>query len=159
MKSRVWGPPTSLGVVEVDELLPLVVGQQAEDGAAQGRSHLDDELHLVVGGVTGRDEGGVQGAAEGGQGVHGLLVVESKDGVDPTGELRANCRDSRGREDRVGLAIKHSGGEKKRGEEKKCMHLHKCAPHHFGAATDQPECLDPLLMTCQLGILVFYLDS
>lgn len=86
------------------------MGEQAEDGAAQGRPHLDDELHLVVGGVTGRDEGGVQGAAEGGQGVHGLLVVESKDGVDPAGELRANCGDSRGREDAVSLAMKHSKG-------------------------------------------------
>lgn len=120
MKSRVSGPPTSLGVVEVDELLPLVVGEQAEDGAAQGRSHLDDELHLVVGGVTGRDEGGVQGAAEGGQGVHRLLVVESKDGVDPPGELRANCGDSRGREDGVGLAIKHSRGKKKGRKKSAC---------------------------------------
>lgn len=41
----------------------------------------------------------------------------------------------------------------------KCVRLHKCVPHHFGAATDQPKCLDPPLMTCQLGILVFYLDS
>lgn len=114
VKLRLPGPPTSLGVVEVDKLLPLVVGEQAEDGAAQGRPHLDDELHFVVGGVAGRDEGGVQGAAEGGQGVHGLLVVESKDGVDPAGELRANCRDSRGREDGGGLAIKHSGGKKKK---------------------------------------------
>lgn len=129
MKSRASGPPTSLGVVEVDELLPLVVGEQAEDGAAQRRSHLDDELHLVVGGVTGRDEGGVQGAAEGGQGVHGLLVVESKDGVDPPGELRANCRGSRGREDRVCLAKKKKKNiqEGKKEEEKSaCTFTNVC---------------------------------
>lgn len=37
----------------------------------------------------------MQSAAEGGQGVHGLLVVESKDGVHATGELGANCGDGR----------------------------------------------------------------
>lgn len=73
--------------------------EKAEDGAPEGGAHLDDELHLVVGGVTGCDEGGVQGAAERGQGVHGLLVVEAEDGVHPAGELGADCRDSRGWED------------------------------------------------------------
>lgn len=90
--------PTSIGVVEVDKLLPVVVREQAEDSTPEGGAHLDDELHLIIGGVTGRDEGGVQSATEGGQGVHGLLVVESEDGVHSTGELGANCRDSRGRE-------------------------------------------------------------
>lgn len=66
--------------------------EQAEDSAPEGRPHLDDKLHLIIGGVTGRDEGGVQRAAERGQGVHGLLVVESEDGVHPAGELRADCR-------------------------------------------------------------------
>lgn len=83
--------PTSVGVVQVDELLPLVVRQQAEDGSSEGGAHLDDKLHLVIGGEAGRDEGGVQRAAEGGQGVHGLPVVESEDGVDAAGELGANC--------------------------------------------------------------------
>lgn len=78
------------------------MGEQAEDGSPEGGPHLDDKLHLIIGGVTGRDEGGVQGAAERGQGVHGLLVVESEDGVDAAGELGANCRDSRGREDARG---------------------------------------------------------
>lgn len=90
---------TSIGVIEVNKLLPLVVGEQAEHSAPQGRPHLDDKLHLVIGGVTGRDKGGVQSAAEGGQGVHGLLVVESEDGVHPTGELGANCRDGKVQED------------------------------------------------------------
>lgn len=73
--------------------------EQAEDSTPEGGAHLDDKLHLVIGGVTGCDKGGVQGAAERGQGVHGLLVVESEDGVDSAGELGANCRDSRGQED------------------------------------------------------------
>lgn len=33
----------------------------------------------------------MEGTAEGGQRVHGLLVVEAKDGVDSSGELRADC--------------------------------------------------------------------
>lgn len=41
----------------------------------------------------------MQGPAEGGQGVHGLLVIESEDGVDPAGELGTNCGDRRGQED------------------------------------------------------------
>lgn len=73
--------------------------EQAEDGAPEGGAHLDDKLHLVIGGVTGRDKGGVQSPAEGGQGVHGLLVIESEDGVHPAGELRTNCGDRRGQED------------------------------------------------------------
>lgn len=97
--------------------------EQAEDGAAQGGPHLDDKLHLIVGGVTGRDEGGVQRAAEGGQGVHGLLVVESEDGVHPAGELGANCKDSRGRED-VSFFFLDSVQQER--------NLHKCVPHHFG---------------------------
>lgn len=82
--------PTSVSVVEVDELLPLVVREEAEDSTPEGGAHLDDKLHLIIGGVTGCDKGGVQSTTERGQGVHGLLVVESEDGVHPTGELGAN---------------------------------------------------------------------
>lgn len=88
--------PTSVCVVEVDKLLPLVVREQAEDSTPEGGAHLDDKLHLIIGGVTGCDEGGVQSAAERGQGVHGLLVVESEDSVHSAGELGTNCRESRG---------------------------------------------------------------
>ena len=70
------------------------MGEQAEDGAPQGGPHLDDKLHLVIGGVTGRDEGGVQRPTEGGQRVHGLLVVEAEDGVHPPGELGADWKHS-----------------------------------------------------------------
>lgn len=73
--------------------------EQAEDSTTEGGAHLDDKLHLVIRRVTGCDKGGVQGPAERGQGVHGLLVIESEDGVHTTGELRTNCRDSRGQED------------------------------------------------------------
>lgn len=74
--------------------------EQAEDSTPEGGAHLDDKLHLIICGVTGCDKGGVQSAAERGQGVHGLLVVESEDGVHSAGELGANCRESRGQEDK-----------------------------------------------------------
>lgn len=90
--------PTSVCVVEVDKLLPLVVREQAEDSSAEGGAHLDDKLHLIISGVTRCDKGGVQSATERGQGVHGLLVVESEDGVHPAGELGANCRHSKGQD-------------------------------------------------------------
>lgn len=64
--------------------------QQAENGAPQTGPHLDDKLHVGVDGEAGRDEGSVQGAAEGGQRVHGLAVVKAEDGVDSPGELGAD---------------------------------------------------------------------
>lgn len=61
---------TSFCVIEVHELLPLVVAQQAQNGAFQGWAHLDDKLHVGVGGEAGRHKGCVQGPTEGGQSVH-----------------------------------------------------------------------------------------
>lgn len=83
---------TSVGVVKVDELLPLVMAEETENRPAQAGPHLDDELHVSVDGEAGRDEGGVQRPAEGGQRVHGLPVVEAEDGVNSSGELRADWR-------------------------------------------------------------------
>ena len=83
---------TSVRVVEVDKLLPLVPGEETEHSPLQRRAHLDDELDVGVDGVTGRDEGGVQRPTEGGQGVHGLLVVEAEDGVHASGELGADWK-------------------------------------------------------------------
>lgn len=100
---------TSVRVVEVDELLPLVPGEETEHSPLQRRAHLDDELDVGVDGVTGRDEGGVQRPAEGGQGVHGLLVVEAEDGVHASGELGADWKQKQ--EDRkrtVSSRQKHS---------------------------------------------------
>lgn len=88
---------TSLRVVKVDKLLPLVMVQETENGALQTGPHLDDKLHVSVDGEAGRDEGGVQRPAEGGQCVHGLPVVEAEDGVDSSGELRADWRGDRER--------------------------------------------------------------
>lgn len=64
--------------------------QQAENCSSQTGSHLDDKLHVCVDGEAGRDEGGVQSPAEGGQRVHGLPVIESEDGVNSSGELGAD---------------------------------------------------------------------
>lgn len=83
---------TSVSVVQVDKLLPLVMGQQTENSPSQARPHLDDKLHISVDGEAGRNEGGVQRTAEGGQRVHGLPVVEAEDGVNSSGELGADWR-------------------------------------------------------------------
>lgn len=81
---------TSVSVVKIDKLLPLVMGQQTENSSPQTGPHLDDKLHVSVDGEAGGNEGGVQRPAEGGQRVHGLSVVEAEDGVNSSGELGAD---------------------------------------------------------------------
>lgn len=81
---------TSVSVVKIDKLLPLVMGQQTENSSPQTGPHLDDKLHISVDGEAGGNEGGVQRPAEGGQRVHGLSVVEAEDGVNSSGELGAD---------------------------------------------------------------------
>lgn len=85
-----WAALTSVGVVKVDKLLPLVMGQQTENSSPQTGPHLDDKLHISVDGKAGSNEGGVQRPAEGGQRVHGLPVVKAEDGVNSSGELGAD---------------------------------------------------------------------
>lgn len=75
---------TSISVIKINKLLPLVMGQQTQNGSPQTGPHLDDKLHVGVDGEAGGDEGGVQRSTEGGQRVHGLPVVEAEDGVDPS---------------------------------------------------------------------------
>lgn len=81
---------TSVSVVKVDKLLPLIMVQETKDSSSQTRSHLDDKLHISIDGEAGRNEGGVQRPTEGGQRVHGLSVVEAEDSVNSPGELRAD---------------------------------------------------------------------
>lgn len=66
------------------------MGQQTENSSPQTGPHLDDKLHVSVDGEAGGNEGGVQRPAEGGQRVHGLPVVEAENGVNSSGELRAD---------------------------------------------------------------------
>lgn len=84
------GTLTSVSVVKVDKLLPLVMVQKTENSSSQTGPHLDDKLHISVNGEAGSNEGGVQRPAEGGQRIHGLPVVEAEDGVDSSGELGAD---------------------------------------------------------------------
>lgn len=82
---------TSICIVEVHKLLPSIIGQETKDGPLKRRAHLDDKLDVRVDWITGCDEGSVEGTAEGGQSVHGLFVIEAEDGIDSSGELRADC--------------------------------------------------------------------
>lgn len=93
MECRVNGVLTSIAVVQVGELVPLVVLDEAEQWPLDVGPHLDDELLVAVQRETGRDEGHVQRAAERRDGVDRLLVVESENGVDAPGELRADCNE------------------------------------------------------------------
>lgn len=86
---------TSFCVVKVHKLLPLVVTQKTQDGTLQGWAHLDDKLHICISGEAGSDKGRVQGSTEGGQSVHGHLVIESKDGIYPSRELGADCNEKK----------------------------------------------------------------
>lgn len=81
---------TSIAVVEIRKLLPLVVLHQADQGASDVGPHLQHELVEAISGETRRDEGHVQRLAERRDGVHRLLVVETEDGVDAPGKLRAD---------------------------------------------------------------------
>lgn len=83
-------PPTSVAVVQVGKLVPLVVLDEAEQRPLDVGPHLDDELLCAVQGEAGRDEGDVQRSAEGRDGVDRLLVVEPEDGVHASGELRTD---------------------------------------------------------------------
>lgn len=81
---------TSVCVVQKDKLVPVVVVQEGQQGSSDGRPHLQRELTLALGGEAGRDEGDVQGAAEGRQRVDGALVVQAEDGEHASGVLGAN---------------------------------------------------------------------
>ena len=78
---------TSIAVVQVGELVPLVVLDQAEERPLDVRSHLDDELLVPIQREAGRNEGDVERPAERRDGVDRLLVVESENGVDSSREL------------------------------------------------------------------------
>ena len=91
--NKTQAPPPSLtpvGVVQEHELVPVVVVEQRQQSAPDGRPELQGELALALGGEAGRDEGDVQGAAEGRQRVDRALVVQAEDGEDTAGVLRAN---------------------------------------------------------------------
>lgn len=85
-------PLTSVGVVQEDELVPVVVVEQRQQRSSDGRTQLQRELALALGGEAGRDEGDVQGAAEGRQRVDRALVVQAEDGEDAAGVLGTDWR-------------------------------------------------------------------
>lgn len=83
-------PLTSVGVVQEDKLVPVVVVEQRQQGSPNRRSQLQRELALPLGGEAGRDEGDVQSAAEGRQRVDRAFVVQAKDGEHAAGVLGTN---------------------------------------------------------------------
>lgn len=86
-----FSSPTSVRVVQEDELVPVVVVEEGQEGPTDRRPELQGELALALGGETRRDEGDVQRAAEGRQRVDRTLVVQAEDGEDTAGVLGADC--------------------------------------------------------------------
>lgn len=78
---------TSVAVIQIGKLLPLVILHKADERAFDIRPHLQNKLVESVSWKTGRDEGHVQRLAERRDGVHRLLVVEAKDGINSSGKL------------------------------------------------------------------------
>lgn len=81
---------TSVGVIQEDKLVPVVVVEERQERPPDGWPELQGELALALRGEAGRDEGDVQGAAEGRQRVDRALVVQAEDGEDTAGILGAN---------------------------------------------------------------------
>lgn len=86
-----FSSPTSVRVVQEDELVPVVVVEEGQEGPTDRRPELQGELALALGGETRRDEGDVQRAAEGRQRVDRTLVVQAENGEDTAGVLGADC--------------------------------------------------------------------
>lgn len=91
-KERPTSSLTSVGVIQEDKLVPVVVVEEGQQSPPDGRPKLQSELALTLGGETGCDEGDVQGAAEGCQRVDRTLVVQAEDGEDTTGVLGTDWR-------------------------------------------------------------------
>lgn len=72
---------TSIAVVQVGKLVPLVVLDKAEEGPLDIGSHLDDKLLVPVQREAGRYERDVESPTERRDGVDRLFVVESENGV------------------------------------------------------------------------------
>lgn len=97
-----WSRLTSVAVVQVGELVPLVVLDEAEEGALDIWSHLDDELLISIQRKARRYKGDVESPTKWCDGVHRLLVVEPKDGVHSSWELWTDW--SRGQRELVRFA-------------------------------------------------------
>lgn len=80
-------PPTSIAVVQICKLVPLVVLDEAQERPLDVRPHLDDELLNPIQREAGSDEGNMERPAKRRDSVDGLLIVESENGVDSSGEL------------------------------------------------------------------------
>lgn len=78
--------------------------EQRQKGSSDGRSQLQRELALALGGEAGRDEGDVQSAAEGRQRVDRAFVVQAEDGEDAAGVLGTNWEKKRTKQMKVFLS-------------------------------------------------------
>ncbi len=82
LKNTKWCPClTSVAVVQVGKLVPLVVLDEAEQWPLDIRSHLDDKLLVPVQREAGCYKGDMERPTKRCDGVDRLLVVESKNGV------------------------------------------------------------------------------
>lgn len=75
---------TSVTVIKVCKLVPLVVFNQAKKCSFEVRSHLNDKWMCAICWEAGRDEGDMESSTEGSDGIYRLLVIKSKNSIDPS---------------------------------------------------------------------------
>lgn len=82
---------SSFCVIEVHKLLLLIVTQKTPNSTLHSWAYLDDKLHICISEETGHGKRHVQGPTEWSPSVPWHLVIESKDGINPSWELGAEC--------------------------------------------------------------------
>lgn len=81
---------TSVTIIEVCKLVPLIVFNQAKECSFEVRSHLNDKRMRAICWEAGSDEGDVECSAKWCDGIYRLLVIKSKNSIDSSRKLGAD---------------------------------------------------------------------
>lgn len=81
---------TSVAVIEVCKLVPLIVFNQTKKCSFQVRSHLNDKWMCAICWKAGSNEGDMECSTKRCDGIYRLLVIKSKNSIDSSWKLGAN---------------------------------------------------------------------